>query len=311
MNIKKFEQSHLKEWNDFIANSRNGTFLLNRNYMDYHSDRFTDNSLMFYDDKNRLLAVLPANISDGVLYSHQGLTYGGLIVGNKVTQKITLDIFDAIKNYAVENNISKIIYKKIPYIYSKTPSDEDLYALFRCGASLIRRDSSTTILLENKIKFSEQRKRGIKKSKKENIVFSEEENLSDYFKLVAKVLESKHGAKPVHSIDEISRLKDCFTKNIRLFCSSLGDELLAGVLVYETDMVAHAQYISCSDEGKEIGALDFVFDELINNIYKDKKYFDFGISTENAGQYLNEGLISQKEGFGGRTITYDSYEIII
>ena len=61
--------------------------------------------------------------------------------------------------------------------------------------------------------------------------------------------------------------------------------------------------------GKEIGALDFVLNDLIKNIYRDYKYFDFGISNENNGQFLNEGLIAQKEGFGARAICHDFYKI--
>ena len=43
-------------------------------------------------------------------------------------------------------------------------------------------------------------------------------------------------------------------------------------------------------------------------LYADRRYFSFGISTEQAGQYLNEGLIAQKEGFGARTVVHDFYE---
>ena len=50
-------------------------------------------------------------------------------------------------------------------------------------------------------------------------------------------------------------------------------------------------------------------DYLINECYSSKEYFDFGISTENEGLFLNEGLTSQKQEFGGRGIVYDFYEI--
>ncbi len=46
--------------------------------MDYHSDRFNDHSLVF-TRKNRLIGLLPANIKDEALYSHGGLTFGGII----------------------------------------------------------------------------------------------------------------------------------------------------------------------------------------------------------------------------------------
>ena len=30
------------EWNDFVGQSKNATFLFYRGYMDYHADRFAD-----------------------------------------------------------------------------------------------------------------------------------------------------------------------------------------------------------------------------------------------------------------------------
>ena len=78
INIERYTAEKAAEWDEFVAKSKNGTFLFDRNYMDYHADRFADFSLMFYNDKHKLCALLPANIDDGTLYSHQGLTYGGL-----------------------------------------------------------------------------------------------------------------------------------------------------------------------------------------------------------------------------------------
>ena len=78
--IIRYSADKADEWNAFVAASKNGTFLFDRRYMDYHSDRFLDHSLMFYE-KGRLYAVMPANDDKhGTLFSHQGLTYGGLIM---------------------------------------------------------------------------------------------------------------------------------------------------------------------------------------------------------------------------------------
>lgn len=87
-----------------------------------------------------------------------------------------------------------------------------------------------------------------------------------------------------------------------------GDVPLGGSLLYITKQVVHTQYISASVEGKELGALDLLFDYLINKEYTSYPYFDFGQSTESMGTVLNESLIFQKEGFGGRGMCYDIYE---
>jgi len=87
-----------------------------------------------------------------------------------------------------------------------------------------------------------------------------------------------------------------------------GDEPLGGTLLFVNRDIIHTQYISASPEGKRLGALDMLFDELINRVADGYRYFDFGKSTEQGGAYLNENLIRQKEGFGGRGVCYDTYE---
>ena len=81
-------------------------------------------------------------------------------------------------------------------------------------------------------------------------------------------------------------------------------------MVYDMGHVVHAQYIASSEIGKKTGALDLLIHHLITEVYADRTYFDFGVSTENGGSYLNEGLIFQKEGFGARSVVYDTYEIL-
>ena len=89
----------------------------------------------------------------------------------------------------------------------------------------------------------------------------------------------------------------------------MNDNMVAGVIVYESENVAHMQYIAANDDGKKLLSTDFIFDFLINEYYKNKKYFDFGISTEKEGRFLNIGLITFKEEFGARAVVYDTYEL--
>ena len=73
LEIVRYTPDQKQAWNDFVSRSKNGTFLLDRNYMDYHADRFTDHSLMVYR-RDKLYALLPGNIAGDTFYSHQGLT---------------------------------------------------------------------------------------------------------------------------------------------------------------------------------------------------------------------------------------------
>jgi len=307
LELKKYTVSSKDEWNDFIDKSRNGTFLFNRDYMDYHSDRFQDNSFLIYND-GKLCAVLPANRVDDVLYSHQGLTYGGFIISAEITLRKMLDIFNLLNKELKDLGFLKVIYKPVPSIYHQTPAEEDLYALFKNNAKITGRNISSTIFQNSKMAFKKLRRHGINKAIKNNIIVSESEDYAKFWEILSENLKHKHRIAPVHSLDEICFLHSKFPRYIKLYMAYKEDVALGGVLVYITKKVVHTQYISANSMGKELGVLDLLFDYLINTEYTDVPVFDFGQSTEQKGQYLNEGLIFQKEGFGARAIVYDIYE---
>lgn len=306
--IKRYNPNDAAAWDAFVDASKNGTFMLKRGYMDYHADRFTDHSLLFYRDED-LVALLPASQHGEELRSHGGLTYGGMITSRKMTVQLMLSLFDSLKEYIQENAILRVIYKRVPSIYYTYPSDEDLYALFRNNAILTRRDISSTIYLPDRIRFSERRRRGVRNAVKNKIIVKESQDYDRYMEMLSKILAKYHDAKPVHTMAELRLLADRFPENIKLYAAYQDERMIAGVVIYETPKVAHTQYIANSDDGRQCGALDAVMNYLINECYSDKEYFDFGISNENEGRFLNEGLISQKQEFGGRAIVYDFYEL--
>lgn len=304
----KYSNDKRDEWNSFLPNSKNGLFMFHRDYMEYHSDRFIDHSLMIYEGKD-LVALLPANLEGRVLASHSGLTFGGFITNPKMTVPTMLKIFEQLMDYLAAQSINKLIYKCIPYIYHSSPAEEDRYALFRNGAKLFRRDVTSTVLLSEKVRFQEIRRRCIKKATSANLQVKKVDDFESYWDILKANLAERYSTKPVHSLREIEYLHSKFPDNIKLFASYQGNNMLAGAVVYESRNVAHAQYIGSSEEGRRIGALDVVFSYLIEEYYQDKRYFDFGISTENEGCYLNEGLIFFKEGFGARAVVHDFYEV--
>lgn len=305
--IKEYTLDLANDWNSFVEKSKNGTFLFNRNYMDYHSDRFKDYSLLVYR-KGKLYTVLPANRVDDVLYSHQGLTYGGFIMSSKVTALEMTEVFNYVNKYLSQDGIKKVVYKPIPFIYHQMPAQEDLYALFKSNARIIGRNISSTIYQNNKIRFIESRKSGIRKSLKNNIVVKESDDYASFWKILNDNLLNKYETAPVHSLEEIKLLNSRFPQNIRLYLAYNNNVPIGGTIIYITAQVLHTQYISANNEGKELGALDLIFDQLINKEYKNIPIFDFGQSTEQMGKVLNESLIFQKEGFGGRGVVYDIYE---
>lgn len=308
--ILLYETKYKEIWDEFIIGAKNSHFMFCRDYMEYHSDRFTDYSLMFMVD-NKLLAVLPANIDESIVCSHQGLSFGGIISNSKMTVPLMLNIFSKLIEYLRIEGIKTLIYKAIPYIYSTLPAQEDLFALNINNARLFRVDTSSTIDLFNKIDFSSRRKRGVKKAIKNGCKVIESNDYGEFYSLLTSMLVQTHNTKATHSLSEIECLVKNFSDRIKLYATYDDDEMCAGVLVFEMNHWAHAQYIVSSEKGKSCGALDLLFFELINTIYDKKRFFDFGISTESQGKILNTGLIAQKEEFGARSIIHNFFELSI
>lgn len=307
MRIIKYENKYKEEWDKFVNISKNGTFLLNRDYMEYHSDRFPDHSYIFLDEKGKISALIPGTIKDEIFYSHRGLTYGGLILDKNSKMVDVLEYFELLNSELKKSGIKKIIYKSIPYIYHSYPSQEDEYALFKQKAEIFSLGIASTIELDKEFKFNKSRKSSISKAKRYGLEIKKDENFKEFWKLLEENLQNTHEAKPVHNINEILYLKKKFLEKIKLYVVFENESLIAGVVVYEMKEVCHIQYISANERGKEISALDFLFEYLIKIEFKDKKYFDFGTSTEDNGNFLNKGLIFQKEGFGARGIVYKQY----
>lgn len=309
MILKKYNFELEKHWEQIVRNSKNGNFLFSRSYMDYHADRFIDQSVLICKS-DKPIAAFPCNESGSTIVSHGGLTYGGLITSVDLHASDVLEIFELIAGHFQVLGKTEIVYKAIPKIFHRYPADEDLYALTRMGATLCRRDLSSAVELAVRPKFSDSRKNTARKCEKSGARVLELHAFNDFHLLLSSVLE-KFGAKPVHSLKELELLASRFPGQIRIFGTLLDDQLLAATMIYDFGHVVHTQYMASSEEGRRLGALDFLLIMLIENIFAHKKYLSFGISTEDSGLILNDGLIRQKEGFGGRGVVHDFYRLIL
>lgn len=305
--VRSYVPTDAEAWNALNQAAPNGHFLFDRRFMEYHAARFTDASVVIEED-GVIQGLLPANRTDSIVHSHQGLTFGGLVTTNTATPA-TMRRLDAIACYLREQGAVKMVYKALPHIYHRQPAGADLYWLFRRNAVLVRRDATTTIDYRQPGSFSSRRLRGIKKAAKSKLVIAPSTDIEGFWLLLDQVLRSRHGVGPVHTLDELTLLISRLPQNIRLFTASSEGKILAGVLLFETEAVAHAQYIAVNETGRMLGALDGLFDVVIRHYADKKRFFDFGISTEECGRVLNEGLITQKEEFGGGSVMHDVYEV--
>lgn len=306
--IRRYTDADKVAWNNFVNISRQGTFLFNREYMDYHRDRFHDFSLIVYRD-SAIFALLPANVDGNTLWTHQGLTYGGLLTDNHATTVDVINIFLNINDFLRLYGIKKVIYKPMPWIYQRQPSEEDLYVLTNiCHADIIARYISSTIDFRHPVKWRYGRKYDANKAMKADVsIIQSNDALSQFWEILNANLMQNHKVKPVHTYNEMERLQSLFPDNIKLYVAVHNGNLVAGSLLFLTPQVVHTQYISANEEGKQLHALDLLFRKVFEDV-KGYSFFDFGNSNEEHGRVLNRGLIFQKEGFGGRGVCYDWYE---
>ena len=296
-------------WDAFVRDSRNGTFLFERDYVEYHANRFTDASRVIRDDKRRLVALLPASIKNEVVTSHGGLTYGGLVCDASMTMPGMLHAFEALLANLKASGAKKFVYRPVPVPYHRSPAQEDLVAMFLLDARLTRRSALAISDQQARLPFQERRRRGVKRATAAGVTVREHEDLVGYWELLTNVLRETHGSAPVHTLDEITKLRARFPANVRLFGAFQNEVLIAGVLIYETHQVARSQYIAAGPLGKDVAALDLVFHVLLNEVFASKRYFDFGTSERDGARRLQTGLLEQKEGFGARVVPQDQYEI--
>jgi hypothetical protein len=307
--VRLYQKNDYENWNAFIGQAKNATFLFHRDFMEYHNDRFQDYSLIVLDGE-KWVAVLPANCVGNQVFSHQGLTYGGLVYNEKVKLASVIRVFKSILSFLNDNKIEKLQLKLIPSIYHQKPAEELNYALFLANAELIRRDSLAVIDLSKKNNLSKLRKRSIQKGISNNFMIREVDDFEAFWnEILIPNLAQKHQAKPVHSLQEITNLKFFFPENIRQFNVYENGVIVAGTTIFESENVAHCQYISGKEDKNELGGLDLLFQHLISDVFKNKRVFDFGISNENQGRKLNNGLSYWKESFGASIIVQDFYEV--
>ena len=305
--VLPYEDRYSQDWDRFIDSSRNGTFILKRNYMEYHKDRFPDSSFIAFEG-DELVALIPGTINGTRFFSHSGLTYGGWITNERIGQLEMLELFSKLNSLLSNANITTVIYKPVPHLYHRIPSEEDLYALFILNATLAERKVSSAIILNKKTIFSYPRERGIRKAKKNNLRIEKFNDYDAFWQVLELNLQNRHSVRPVHSVSEIQYLANLFPNNILLYLAmSSYSEVLGGTVLYIDHDIVHVQYISSNEKGRAVGALDLLFDFLVNDAYRDYRIFDFGTSCLEGGKVLDEGLIFQKEGFGGRAICYDTY----
>ena len=181
-----------------------------------------------------ILALLPADRDDDRLVSHGGLTYGGFVVGAGMHVAVMLDVFAACREYLRGCGVMEWTPQARSAHLPLQPAEEDLYALFRFGAALVRRDVGACACPARLGRWPERVAASLRKAESAGLRVAESDAMQDFWPLLEENLAARHAARPVHSLSEIERLRSLFPTEIRLFVVHRAGRVQAGAVVYET-----------------------------------------------------------------------------
>jgi len=313
--VVDYDASLANRWNQFVETAKNGHFMFNRGYMDYHKDRFPDRSLVFLK-KNKVVALLPAHgptgdgVAPGTITSHGGLSFGGILSGRSMNVRLMLEVVEALLGHMAGRGWTRLDYAAMPHLYHAFPAEEDLYALIEHGATRTRTRASCALRIGSFPGYNKSRKNLLTGARQQaDIEVGEYHDLATFYDMLCEFLKRRRGAAPVHTHEELGLLVGRFPENIKMFAASRKGELLAVEMVFETPTCYRLQYKASSEQGFALHASDLIEDFLIHEYGQPGRWVDFGTSVMPDSQLLDKPLIQYKESFGARVVLQDNYRL--
>lgn len=321
--IVYYEDKYEFEWDKFVQEeSINGNFLQTRNFLNYHNnDKYNDASIMFTKE-GRIAAVLPANeIEKGkVLLSHQGSTFGGLIVGKDfVSTKNYNWIFGELIEYFKEKGYERVELKMPHWLYRPDERQNELLDYyFQLNGFTNRGEVGFYIDLKKldvgyENKFEKLKKRKLKKAFSYNLEFkkiSSDKELYEFYNVLRDNMQ-KFSKTPVHTYEELADFKNNRLKNIISFYGVYYEtSLIAGSMVFNfcDGKVFHTQYLASKQDMLEYCPNEFLYANLIKTAKTEGyRFLSFGTATLEQGNIYNESLGLYKEGFNTDTYVNKTY----
>jgi hypothetical protein len=306
-NVIKYSSAYLDQWNELVSGSKNGTFLFYRDFMEYHNNRFEDYSLIIYSS-TKVVAVFPANRVAGEVHSHQGLTYGSLIITDDPTIDAVDAIYTAIVHFLKADGITKLKIKSVPSIYHKRPAFENDFFLYNNNATLYRKDMNLAIDFSKELCISKSKLKHFRRVSALGLEVRQDNNFEMFWdSVLVPRLQERYNVKPVHALQEIKLLHSRFPNNILQNNVYYNNEIVAGITIFNFGNVIKSQYGATTKEGEKVRALDYLFITLINEFKTKASFFDMGTVSENEGKSYNKGLLNQKQELGCSIYSQDFY----
>ena len=322
LKIESFTGERESAWDDFVADSRNGTLFHTRRFLSYHpADRFQDASLLFLDGE-KIAGVLPAakKIEDGLstLVSHPGASYGGLVLPLGSPMNTTGEMLALLKEHARAEGYGRISLLRLPPVsLHREWSEDQQYWLYQQGWRMTRCEMDGAVdlrcLREEQVPASLTGKcrNMVRQAERGGVVVGLSDDFPAFWVLLGEVLSQRHGAKPTHTQREIQSLKSLLPGQVRLLAAKRGGALVGGIiLVTIHDRALYTLYMAQDYASQQYHPMHLLLrDALCLAIREKRSVLHLGVSTEDGGTKINEGLFFFKESFGCRPVRRESWEL--
>lgn len=306
--IRRYGSEDRVAWDAFVYEAKNGHFMLTRGYMDHHGDTFLDASMMFYR-KNRLIAVMPAHVDDGVLWSHRGLSFAGVISHRRMRTSWMLDLFERLRARLVEDGLQALMYKTVPWPYQDYPAEEDLYALYLMGATC--EDMKVTYALRpSHFAGVHETARNLRnRAVRAGVTVRLTNELATFFEIHRQMHEERHMAEPLHSYEELAELTERFPEHILLYGAFEEETMIGGLMVFVDRTTVRMQKMGLTSRGRELYVQSLLVDALMREADFQDRWIDFGTSMDPSTGGLQHPVAFFKETLGGAAIVTRTFRL--
>jgi len=300
-----------KEWDALVGVAHNGHLMARSGFFRYHADRFEDASL-FLRRGNRPLGVLPANRDGDVLWSHQGVSFGGLILHPRTHFAHVEAAVAALVGHLRTAGIKRLMYRPAPHTYHNFPREEDVFFLEQAGARRVdTKLHSMVICGEPSALRARTWSHTVRRGEEAGAVVRAggDADLAPVWALVEQALE-RHGQQAVHSLQDIALLRARFPQGVAIALAESGrGELLAGQILFRWGRALTLLYVGDTAQGRELHAGTLVQDHLLNAPENAGFWFDLGQWCDAGSRLGSEPLLRFKEAAGGRLIQRHTWQL--
>lgn len=291
MHIYRYTADKQEQWDRFVRTSNNGNLFHYRNFLSYHIGRTFDDHSLIFEKNGHIVALFPAAVvernGEKVLHSHPGASFGGFVFKNPYYSEVE-EIIDSFEEYCISNGFDSTFFIPTPFSYFKDQNETFEYALIWRGYQIIEHYIFSIIDLKGSLDgiYREifRRKKRSKSYyrrliKENNIRFEWNKNFDEFYPILVEN-KARHGIKPTHTLDEITKLDKLFPGYFNLLMMYSGDVPVGGTLNFTAnDRVAIIFYNMINYEYAHLQPASL---QVLESIKWGKKMgfdiLDFGVS---------------------------------